>query len=229
MANTSTRGKKAASAPAPSFKEEATPVAAAPATATATSVDAEVVESHQPETSLDRMFTEAEKKLEELASMRVQLKETEIFLKNFMKEAKKTMKAMEKASSRKQRRSQSGASKIPSGFAKKAKINDTFKAFLESADVQKIVTDIQAEESKKDSSSFEALDAEGKISRPSATKILNAYIKSKNLQDPSAKKNFKPDAKLKKLLTPLSADDTAKGGYSYFNLQRYTSHLYLKE
>lgn len=222
MANTTSRGKKAAATPAPEFSATPSPVEVE---RPVTPVPVESI----AETPMDRMMAEAEDKLTGLATMRNQLKETEAFLKNFIREVKKTMKAAEKATSRKQRRAQSGAAKIPSGFAKKAKVTDVFKSFMEGADVQKIVKDIQEEESKKEGSTFEAIDAEGKITRPSATKILNAYIKAKNLQDPSAKKNFKPDAKLKKLLTPLNADDTAKGGYSYFNLQRYTSHLYLKE
>ena len=181
------------------------------------------------ESPIDRLFVEADKKLNDITTMRNQLKDMETFLKNFVKEARRVMKAAEKVSSRRQRRVQTGATKVPSGFAKKARINETFKSFLETADVQKIISDIKVDESKKESSSFETLDADGKISRPSATKIMNAYIKSKNLQDPEARKNFKPDAKLKKLLTPLSPEDTLKGGYSYFNLQRYTSHLYIKE
>lgn len=223
MANTTSRGKKAAAAPAPEFT-----------TPTETPVVVETPVTPMPvesiaDTPMDRMMAEAEEKLSGLATMRSQLKDTESFLKNFIREVKKTMKAAEKATSRKQRRAQSGAAKVPSGFAKKARVTDVFKSFMDSADVQKIVKDIQEEESKKEGSTFEAIDADGKITRPSATKILNAYIKAKNLQDPSAKKNFKPDAKLKKLLTPLTPEDTAKGGYSYFNLQRYTSHLYLKE
>jgi chromatin remodeling complex protein RSC6 len=95
--------------------------------------------------------------------------------------------------------------------------------------VKKVIAEVMEEEKGKTDSKFEPMDGENKITRPSATKVVNAYIRVKGLQDPSSRQFIRPDAKLKKLLTPLNEDDQKKGGYSFFNLQRYMRHLYVKE
>jgi chromatin remodeling complex protein RSC6 len=57
-------------------------------------------------------------------------------------------------------------------------------------------------------------------SRSNVTKAITTYIKEKNLKD---KHTIKPDAKLKSLLGVTDADVL-----TYFNLQKYLNHHYLK-
>jgi chromatin remodeling complex protein RSC6 len=52
------------------------------------------------------------------------------------------------------------------------------------------------------------------------TKAVTAYVKTHNLKD---KHTIKPDAKLKSLLGVTDADVL-----TYFNLQKYLNHHYLK-
>lgn len=161
-----------------------------------------------------------------IASLRAELKDLETAAKEYGRDVERAMKNLAKVKGG--RRKSVNKGKMPSGFAKKTKVTDVMEKFMRDGDVSKIVGELTAEESKKEVSTFAGIDENGMISRPSATKILTAYIKAKGLQDPASKRNFKPDAKLKKLLTPLTAEDVAKGGYSFFNLQRYMSHLYVK-
>ena len=72
------------------------------------------------------------------------------------------------------------------------------------------------------------MDENMMISRPSATKIINRYIKEKKLENPQNSQYIIPDDKLKKLLTPLETTDKKSGGYRYFNLQKYIKHLFYK-
>ena len=197
----------------------ATPAAATPVVAAATPVVAAL-------SPFETLQEQASKTLEQLTTMRTQIKDMENFLRTYMKETAKMMKS--KGGRRRATRTD-GKPKAPSGFAKKTKVTEVFAKFLQEPEIVKVVEVIKTNEATKEGgSTFETLDSAGMISRPSATKILNAYIREKNLQDPTAKKNFKPDARLKKILTPLTEEDTKKGGYSFFNLQRYTSHLYVK-
>ena len=152
----------------------------------------------------------------QLTLLRGKVKDLEAQMKIYVKDVSKMV-------SKKGGRKPRAERKSPSGFAKKTKVTDVMEKFMKDGEVVKIVDGIKSE-----NATFEGLDANGMMSRPSATKIVNAYIRAKGLQDPNSKKNFKPDAKLKKILTPLTPEDTAKGGYSFFNLQRYMAHLYVK-
>lgn len=181
---------------------------------------------------------EAEVALETLASLRVQIKDLESFLKSYVKDTTKMMRQYEKKVADAEAKATTGGRRVrrapnpnkkPSGFAKKTKITPDFVKFMTDADVKKVIAEVVEEEKGKEDSKFEPMDGENSITRPSATKIVNAYIRVKGLQDPSSRQFIRPDAKLKKLLTPLNEDDQKKGGYSFFNLQRYMSHLYVKQ
>ena len=66
------------------------------------------------------------------------------------------------------------------------------------------------------------------IARTEVTKHLTNYIKVNNLQNPSNRKQIKPDSALSKLLGKLSPEDADKG-YTYFNLQKYMKHHFPKK
>lgn len=61
------------------------------------------------------------------------------------------------------------------------------------------------------------------MARTEVTRKINAYIKEKDLQNPEARKFILPDDTLTKLLH-LESDTKL----SYFNLQKYMKHLFVK-
>lgn len=78
----------------------------------------------------------------------------------------------------------------------------------------------------KEMSEFLGLASDELISRPQVTKMISAYIKQNNLQDPANGSFFKADTKLGNLLGKpvhlLVSSSPEKGtGYSYFNLSKY--------
>jgi chromatin remodeling complex protein RSC6 len=78
----------------------------------------------------------------------------------------------------------------------------------------------------KEMSEFLELKNNEMISRPQVTKMISAYIKKNNLQNPENGSYFKADKKLEKLLGKpvhlLVSSSPEKGtGYSYFNLSKY--------
>ena len=62
------------------------------------------------------------------------------------------------------------------------------------------------------------------MSHPEATKGINAYIKAHNLQNPANKREIFPDKKLAKLLSGPT-DGTQ---LTFFNLQKYIKHHFIK-
>lgn len=61
-----------------------------------------------------------------------------------------------------------------------------------------------------------------KLARTEVTRQINAYIKEKNLNDPTNKRIIIPDDKLK---TILKVDDTVQ--LTYFNMQTYNKHNFV--
>ena len=90
----------------------------------------------------------------------------------------------------------------PSGFAKPSPISKELCVFLN-----------------------KPMDTE--MARTEVTKHITQYIKNENLQNPANKKQIKPDTKLAGLLAKLQPEDK-EAGYTYFNLQKYMKHHYLK-
>lgn len=86
----------------------------------------------------------------------------------------------------------------PSGFAKPSKISEEMATFL-------------------------SLDPKEEIPRNQITKLINAYIIENNLRNEKDKREIHPDAKLSKLLN-LKGDEQL----SYFNLQKYMKHHFIK-
>jgi chromatin remodeling complex protein RSC6 len=86
----------------------------------------------------------------------------------------------------------------PSGFARESLISEELCGFLE----EEIGT---------------------KLPRTQVTKRINNYIKAHDLQKPDNRKIILPDAKLAKILNSTSDDEV-----TYFNLQRFMKHHYLK-
>jgi chromatin remodeling complex protein RSC6 len=81
----------------------------------------------------------------------------------------------------------------------------------------------------KELSSFLNKPLDTKMSRVGTAKEVAKYIKKKKLNKEENKMYWVPDETLQSILEPLNEKDKEKGGYSYFNLQRYISHLFIKE
>jgi len=173
-----------------------------------------------------------------LYNIRVHIKNIENQVRQYEKETFKFIRHLKKNSKTK------GVKKLvdpdkkerePSGFAKKSKVRKEFVDFLKKKEVQSIIETIMAEEELKQDSKFDTIDEEGMINRPSATKIINRYIKEKNLGVVGDKRYFRPDADLTKILLPLETVDKKenekkpglKGCYYQFKLQKYIKHLFL--
>lgn len=60
------------------------------------------------------------------------------------------------------------------------------------------------------------------LARTDVTRRINAYIKEHNLQDPQDKRKIHPDTKLGTVLAP------SDGPYSFFSLQRFIKHNFVK-
>ena len=61
------------------------------------------------------------------------------------------------------------------------------------------------------------------MARTEVSKEINKYIQSNNLKDPANGRKINPDAKLAKLLKLNKTDEL-----TYFNLQRYMKHHFIK-
>jgi chromatin remodeling complex protein RSC6 len=121
-------------------------------------------------------------------------------LQNFVKVLQKDLAKVLKSSKRGKAKggSNGGAKKTPSGFAKPTKLSNALCDFL-------------------------AVPKGTEMARTDVTRLLNEYIKSKNLQDKEDKRTIHPDAKLQTILT-LESDDTL----TFFNLQKYIKHNFVK-
>ena len=71
-------------------------------------------------------------------------------------------------------------------------------------------------------------------SRKQVNGYIHQYIKDHNLQNPQNRRQINPDKHLKTILTNLSTEPNLNGivdaetGYSYFNLQKYIKHIFIK-
>lgn len=88
----------------------------------------------------------------------------------------------------------------PSGFVRPCLISDEMAGFLE-------------------------LEVGTMIARTTVSKMINLYIRNNNLQDKTHGRNINPDEKLSKLLN-VQTDSEDK--LTYFNLQRYMKHHFIK-
>ena len=119
---------------------------------------------------------------------------------------KTEFKTLEKAISRELKAAQKSSGKKqkksgnrqPSGFVKPTRISDELAGFLGKA-------------------------AGTEMARTEVSKEINAYIRQNNLQDSKNGRVIKPDSKLSQLLNISAADEL-----TYFNLQRYMKHHFVK-
>ena len=115
-------------------------------------------------------------------------------------------KTLEKVFSRELKNAQKNSKKRrttgnrqPSGFVKPTRISDELAKFLGKA-------------------------VGSEMARTEVSKEINAYIREKGLQDKENGRKIHPDASLSKLLALGSGDEL-----TYFNLQRYMKHHFVKE
>ena len=198
------------------------------------SIAMELSDTNATMSKMVELDTFAQNMLVSIYNLKMGLKSLEANLRNYQKESKKLFQSMKakpkKIKSAKVGGGDSGAKKErkPTGFFKKSKIRKELIDFFNSPDISTFISLISAEEKLKEDSKFEEMDENMMISRPSATKIINRYIKEKKLENPQNSQYIIPDEKLKKLLTPLETTDKKSGGYRYFNLQKYIKHLFYK-
>merc|ERR1711991_591631 len=111
----------------------------------------------------------------------------------------KTVSRELKAAQKSSKRSRrSSGTRAPSGFVKPTRISDELATFL-----------------------GKAIGCE--MARTEVSKEINQYIRSKSLQDKENGRKIPPDAALTKLLN-IGKDDEL----TYFNLQRYMKHHFVK-
>ena len=119
---------------------------------------------------------------------------------------KSDYKTLEKVFSRELKNAQKNSKKRrttgnrqPSGFVKPTRISDELAKFL-------------------------GKTVGTEMARTEVSKEINAYIREKGLQDKENGRKIHPDASLSKLLALGSGDEL-----TYFNLQRYMKHHFVKE
>lgn len=127
-------------------------------------------------------------------------------LSGFFASVKGDFKNLEKIVARELKNAQKSKSKSkkasgnrqPSGFVKPTRISDELAKFL-------------------------GKDVGVEMARTAVSKEINAYIREKGLQDASNGRKINPDASLTKLLNLQKEDEL-----TYFNLQRYMKHHFIK-
>lgn len=145
-------------------------------------------------------------KIDEMAK---QLKGLANYVKDLRKENLQLVKELAKQEKKKAKKSAERAKKGPSGFARPTRITPVLAKFL-------------------------GIPAEEKIARTEVTKKITSYVKEHNLQQPDNKrvillkgKHGKALAKvLSPVVDPVSGEKT---DLTFFNLQRYLKHHFIKE
>jgi type IV secretory pathway VirB10-like protein len=129
-------------------------------------------------------------------------------LTNLLSTLKSDFKALEKSIARDLKAAQKSSgrkhkvanvNRQPSGFAKPTRISDELAKFLN----KPVGTE---------------------LARTGVSKEINAYIRSHNLQDKTNGRLIHPDTKLANLLNIKNGEEL-----TYFNLQRYMKHHFVKE
>jgi len=104
-----------------------------------------------------------------------------------------------KSAQKNSKKRKSSGNRAPSGFVKPTRISDELAKFL-------------------------GKTVGTEMARTEVSKEINAYIREKGLQDKENGRKIHPDASLSKLLALTSSDEL-----TYFNLQRYMKHHFIKE
>jgi chromatin remodeling complex protein RSC6 len=120
-------------------------------------------------------------------------------LKNDFKTLEKTVtRELKTAQKASAKKRRASGNRQPSGFVKPTRISDELAAFL-------------------------GKTSGTEMARTAVSKEINAYIRANNLQDKENGRKINPDNKLSKLLK-LSKEDEL----TYFNLQKYMKHHFIK-
>lgn len=189
----------AATTVAAATKQTATKPAAAKAAATkqvtepATEIVADTAAEEVAPVQEDAVETKFQTLQAKLALITAAVKELTIVAKTLQKDYAKAVKTVTKRG-----RKVNATKRSPSGFAKPAMLSDELCDFLKIAH-------------------------KSERARTEVTRMINDYIKANNLQDPTDKRNIKPDDSLQKIMN-LGEGDVL----SYFNLQKYIKHHFVR-
>jgi chromatin remodeling complex protein RSC6 len=200
----------AAASAAPSVKKApatkkvaAAPSAAAAASASASSAASSSEAAGQPEENkIVSETSETASKMVEIYGQINQVSTVLSSLKNNYKVLEKLVNKELKAaqkSSGKNKKKRDGAARKPSGFNIPTLISDELAAFL-------------------------GKPSATKLARVDVTNAFNTYIKANSLHDPTNGRYILPDAALTRLLKLTPTDRL-----SYFNLQAFIKHHFIKE
>jgi len=111
---------------------------------------------------------------------------------------KSVSREMKAAQKSSQKKSKRSGNRAPSGFVKPTRISDELASFLGKA-------------------------SGTEMARTEVSKEINAYIRANKLQDSSNGRKINPDSKLGALLKTKASDEL-----TYFNLQRFMKHHFIK-
>lgn len=144
--------------------------------------------------------TKVSARLGEYADKIVQLSSLVSAMKAEFKALEKSIaKELKAAEKASQKRKRASGNRAPSGFVKPTLISDELALFL-------------------------GKDKGSKLARTAVSKEINNYIRANKLQDPTNGRKIIFDSKLGKLLKLTKADEL-----TYFNLQKYMKHHFVKE
>ena len=138
-------------------------------------------------------------KLTEFGAKLQQLISLFVAVKNDYKTLEKTVSRELKTAQKSSRRKKSNGNRQPSGFVKPTRISDELAKFL-----------------------GKTIGTE--MARTEVSREINQYIRNNKLQDAKNGRKINPDNKLSVLLNINSKDEEL----TYFNLQRYMKHHFIK-
>ena len=190
----------AAAAPAESTKTKKAAAAATPAAPTAAPpVATQAPVAVEAATAAESSVESSAAKIQEFGAKLQQMAALFASMKADYKTLEKVFSRELKSAQKNSKKRKSSGNRAPSGFVKPTRISDELAKFL-------------------------GKTAGTEMARTEVSKEINAYIREKGLQDKENGRKIHPDASLSKLLALTSADEL-----TYFNLQRYMKHHFIKE